>query len=103
MCPRYAFHVPIRRNHDEGPSEDDIERFGDDSPVADARCPDCGATVWSEADVCPKCYSYLAGSALAAPRGGMFAKHWKAIIIWALIIATLTLAGIPVLQALLRP
>jgi hypothetical protein len=32
----------------------------------------------------------------------MFAKHWKAIIIWALIIATLTLAGIPVLQALLR-
>ena len=32
-----------------------------------------------------------------------FAKHWKAIIIWALIIATLTLAGIPVLQALLRP
>ena len=100
---RYALHVPIRRNDDEGPSEDDIERFGDDSPVADARCPDCGASVWSEADVCPKCYSYLAGSALAAPRGGMFAKHWKAIIIWALIIATLTLAGIPVLQALLRP
>jgi hypothetical protein len=98
----YALGVPIRRNDDEGPSEDDIERFGDDSPVADARCPDCGAAVWSEADVCPKCFSYLAGSAPAAPRGGMFAKHWKAIIIWALIIATLTLAGIPVLQALLR-
>ncbi len=101
-CGRYALGVPIRRNDDEGPSEDDIERFGDDSPVADARCPDCGASVWSEADVCPKCFSYLAGSAPAAPRGGMFAKHWKAIIIWALIIATLTIAGIPVLQALLR-
>ena len=101
-CGSYAVGVPIRRNDDEGPSEDDIERFGDDSPVADARCPDCGASVWSEADVCPKCFSYLAGSAPAAPQGGMFAKHWKAIIIWALIIATLTLAGIPVLQALLR-
>jgi hypothetical protein len=32
----------------------------------------------------------------------MFAAHWKAIIVWALIVAALTLAGIPVMQALLR-
>jgi hypothetical protein len=94
--------VPTRRDPDEGPSSEDLDRFGEDSPKADARCPDCGAAVWSEADICPKCYAFLGGEAVPV-RGGLFAKHWKAIVVWALIVATLTLAGIPVLQAFLRP
>ena len=81
---------------------EDLDRFGEDSPKADARCPDCGAAVWSEADICPKCYAFLGGEAVPVRRG-LFAKHWKAIVVWALIVATLTLAGIPVLQAFLRP
>ena len=93
--------MPIRRDQDEGPSDEDIERFGDETPKADARCPDCGTAVWSEADICPKCYAFLGGEAAPARRG-MFAAHWKAIVVWALIVATLTLAGIPVLQALLN-
>lgn len=36
---------------DEGPSQEDIERFGDDT----ARCPACGAEVWHDAGVCPEC------------------------------------------------
>jgi hypothetical protein len=93
--------VPTRRDQDEGPSDEDIERFGDETPKADALCPDCGTSVWSEADICPKCYAFLGGEAAPARRG-MFAAHLKAIVVWALIIATLTLAGIPVLQALLN-
>jgi len=93
--------VPTRRDPDEGPQESDLDRFGEESPVADARCPDCGTAVWSEADVCPKCYAYLGGD---APRGrpGPFAGKWRTVVVLALLAAMLTLAGIPVLQAFLR-
>ena len=93
--------MPTRHDPDEGPSDDDIDRFGDDSPRADARCPDCGAAVWSEADICPKCYAFL-GDVSAPPRGGPFARQWRTLVIVALIVAMLTLAGVPILQALLR-
>ncbi len=92
--------MPTRRDPDEGPQESDLERFGEDSPVADARCADCGTPVWSEADVCPKCYAYLGGD---APRGrpGPFAGKWRTLVVVALIAAMLTLAGVPVIQAFL--
>ena len=92
--------MPTRRDPDEGPQDSDLERFGEESPVADARCPDCGTAVWSEADVCPRCYGYLGGD---APRGrpGPFAGKWRTLVVVALIAAMLTLAGIPVIQAFL--
>jgi hypothetical protein len=94
--------VPQRRDPDEGPSDEDLDRFGEDSPVADARCPDCGAAVWSEADVCPKCYAFLDGDA-PRPTRGFFARRWRTLVVVLLIFAMLTLAGIPVVQALIRP
>jgi len=94
--------VPRRADHDEGPSDDDLDRFGEDSPVADARCPDCGAAVWSEADVCPKCFAFLGGDA-PRPARGFFARRWRTLVVVLLILAMLTLAGIPVVQALVRP
>ncbi|MFZ4466713.1 MAG: hypothetical protein ACOYO7_06605 [Phycisphaerales bacterium] len=94
--------MPQRRDPDEGPSDEDLDRFGEDSPVADARCPDCGAAVWSEADVCPKCYAFLDGDA-PRPTRGFFARRWRTLVVVLLIVAMLTLAGIPVVQALIRP
>ncbi len=94
--------MPQRRDPDEGPSDEDLDRFGEDSPVADARCPDCGAAVWSEADVCPKCYAFLDGDA-PRPTRGFFARRWRTLVVVLLIFAMLTLAGIPVVQALIRP
>ena len=41
----------------EGPSADDLRRFSG----GEAFCPDCGAGIHDQADVCPKCYAYLAG------------------------------------------
>lgn len=93
--------MPVRRDQDEGPSDEDIDRFGDDSPTLDARCPDCGARVWSEADVCPKCFSYLGGDAAPARRGP-FADRWRTVVVVALVVALLTLAGVPVIQAFMR-
>lgn len=43
---------------DEGPSEEDLRRFGSET----AHCPDCGAEVWDSAEVCPKCFAYLGGN-----------------------------------------
>lgn len=42
---------------DEGPSAEDLRRFS----AREAFCPDCGAGIHDQADVCPKCYAYLAG------------------------------------------
>lgn len=44
----------------EGPSDDDIERFGDD---AEDRCPSCGASVYHDLTACPRC-----GADLDAPQ-----------------------------------
>jgi hypothetical protein len=94
--------VPRRADPDEGPSDDDLDRFGEDSPVADARCPDCGAAVWSEADVCPRCYAFLGGDA-HRPARGLFARRWRTLVVVTMILAMLALAGIPVVHALVRP
>jgi hypothetical protein len=45
---------------DEGPSPDDIDRFGDSSGY----CPDCGAEVWDDVEVCPVCGSPIGGQVL---------------------------------------
>ena len=42
----------------EGPSADDIARFGGD----DIECPDCGASVYHDAPMCPRC-GYALGAA----------------------------------------
>src|SRR5690242_4791978 len=48
---------------DEGPSRQDIERFNRET----AYCPDCGAEVWDQAEVCPKCFAYLGGTTSTRP------------------------------------
>ena len=94
--------MPTRHDPDEGPSDEDIDRFGEDAPKADARCPDCGAAVWSEADICPKCYAFLGDGAALPSRGGIFARKWRVLVLLVLLVAMLTLAGVPILQALLH-
>jgi hypothetical protein len=44
----------------EGPSDADLDRFGDDD---DDRCPACGASVYHDLTSCPRC-----GADLDAPR-----------------------------------
>lgn len=77
---------------DEVPSSEDIERFDRDT----AYCPDCGAEVWDQAEVCPSCHAYLGGKTSSRPPvQDWFQKRWIVVIVVVLLIA---LMGILVLS-----
>ncbi len=50
---------------DEGPSPDDIDRFGGDDQ--EAYCPRCGAVVWDDAEFCPSCGDQIGGRTTSKP------------------------------------
>lgn len=45
--------------YDEGPSEEDLRRFGDDQS---GYCPECGAEIWDDAPACPSCGTWIEGN-----------------------------------------
>ncbi len=70
----------------EGPSPEDLERFSDES----GHCPECGASIWDQADICPKCFSYLAGHTSSYhPVTRVFAQKWRVIIVLLVVVAFL--------------
>jgi uncharacterized paraquat-inducible protein A len=56
----------MARVRDEGPSDEDIRRFGHeaDPDGATVFCPDCGASMHVDAEICPKCFCFTAGDTL---------------------------------------
>ena len=56
----------MARVRDEGPSDEDIRRFGHeaDPDGANVFCPDCGAGMHVDAEICPKCCCFTAGDTL---------------------------------------
>jgi len=63
---------------DEGPSPEDIERFGDET----AYCPDCGAEIWDQAEQCPKCRAYLQrGPDRRPPVESWFQNRWTLLVV----------------------
>lgn len=77
--------MPFRPDPDEDPSEEDQARFGEDR-VSTGYCPDCGAQVFDDADVCPRCFAFIAGEIRAKPKGGgFFREQWKVLLVLALI------------------
>jgi len=63
---------------DEGPSEEDVARFGD----VTRSCPACGTVLMDDVGVCWKC-----GHDLDAPRPNDPSARWKMFIIVILILA----------------
>lgn len=62
---------------DEDPSPDDLERFSHDT----AFCPDCGAEVWDQAEVCSSCGAYLHGDTMRRPpREGRRRHGWLTLV-----------------------
>lgn len=47
----------------EGPSEDDLERFGEEFRP----CPECGADVYDQVPLCPKCGHAFDDKAIGLP------------------------------------
>lgn len=69
---------------DEGPSRQDIERFNRET----AYCPDCGAEVWDQAEVCPKCFAYLGGETSTRPPIRKTMDHkWLILLILAVLVS----------------
>ncbi|MEL6499422.1 MAG: hypothetical protein AAFZ67_00375 [Planctomycetota bacterium] len=60
----------------EGPSADDIARFGRDG----SDCPSCGAEVFDDATVCPICGDLLT-------RDTSTTKPWAALVAGAIVLA----------------
>jgi hypothetical protein len=76
---------------DEGPSPDDIDRFRDSTGY----CPECGAEVWDDVEVCPKCSSPIGGNVLHRhPEAERARRKMITLIVIVTIIAFLGLVGL---------
>ncbi|MSQ90954.1 MAG: hypothetical protein EXS01_06135 [Phycisphaerales bacterium] len=74
---------------DEDPTAEDQRRF---SRPINARCSDCGAEIFDDADICPRCHCFLwdgSGAARARAPG-----TWRRISIVLMVIAALALTGL---------
>ena len=74
---------------DLGPSEADLERFGDDGDHEQlGYCPDCGAECWDEAECCPDCHAQIGGRVLGKPKVEHdLQRRFTVIVIVAVLIA----------------
>jgi len=44
---------------DEGPSDEDLDEFGQDTAATTMPCPECGAEMYDESERCPTCGQYV--------------------------------------------
>lgn len=44
---------------DEGPLEEDLDAFGEETASTTAPCPECGADIYDDAERCPACGQYV--------------------------------------------
>jgi hypothetical protein len=73
---------------DEGPSEEDLDRLSDETGY----CPACGAEIWDEAPVCPKCRSVVSGGTLRRPpREDWFQRRFLAVVALLVVLAFIVL------------
>jgi hypothetical protein len=82
------------RHRDEGPSEDDLRRYGVDAPGAEEAvvyCPDCGAGMHPDADICPKCFCYIDGTRLRRPPLHERARRNRTLLIVAILVVAMLL------------
>ena len=72
---------------DEGPLEQDLDEFGDDTASTTAPCPECGAEIYDDAEQCPACGQYITTT---AQRGAWVGKSlWWVLLGAAGVIATI--------------
>lgn len=69
---------------DEGPSPEDLRRFSRETGY----CPECGAEIWDQAEVCPGCGGYVGGETTSRPP---LERWWRRR--WLILIVTAVLLG----------
>lgn len=81
----------MRHDLDEGPSPEDIERFSHGGGY----CPDCGAEVFDDADVCPSCGTWITGDVLSEPPEAREIRgRVRLVVVLATLFAFLTVLGL---------
>lgn len=81
---RLVYRFDITMPIDEGPSQEDLQRFGSD----EAYCSECGETVWDQAEFCPACGTQLSGRTLTRPPEKHFKRQgWMLVVIIIVLIA----------------
>ena len=73
------------REHDDGPSEADLERFGGVTRA----CPECATEVYDDAEVCWKCGRVFVGGDQKPSRAA-----WWVIGVIALLVVSMTVMQI---------
>ncbi|MHC4415290.1 MAG: hypothetical protein ACYS0G_08405 [Planctomycetota bacterium] len=73
---------------DEGPSPQDLERFDRST----ASCPECGAQMWDQAEICPSCGEWVVAGRPPLKRSSR--RGWivlvAAIVLVAFLVAVLS-------------
>ncbi len=82
-------HRPEDDDRDEDPTDEDVERF---SYPALGRCPECGQQVIEDAEICPKCHSFLWDVPQTKKNSKM--SSMRGIFILLTIVLILTLSGL---------
>ena len=72
---------------DADPSDEDIRRFS--APVV-TTCPDCGAAVIEEAEICPKCHAFLWDGPTPRESTSRRSVRWAALALILIVILSLT-------------
>lgn len=69
---------------DEGPLDEDLEEFGDETASTTAPCPECGAEIYDAAEWCPSCKQYVT-------RNG--SSEWSGRPLWWILLAVAGVAA----------
>lgn len=89
--------------HDDDVDVDlDDDSGGDGEESDQAYCPDCGALIWDQADICPKCFTYLAGHTSRFPPGASAARSAMRRGVVLLLVLALAIGGCAMAGVLLR-
>lgn len=73
---------------DEGPSPEDIDRFGGGDETG--YCPACGAEIWDLVDFCPKCRKALpSGPARRPPLEEHFRRKMLLLVVILMVVGLL--------------
>lgn len=72
-----------------GPDETDADLFGEgDEPTFD--CPECGAAIWAQAAVCPRCgHAVTERERRRGEKGGWWRSWWVAVVVVLVILGLL--------------
>ncbi|MCE9620108.1 MAG: hypothetical protein K8R92_09380 [Planctomycetes bacterium] len=84
----------MARHRDEGPSEEDLRRYGVDAPDAESAvvyCPDCGSEMHPDAEICPKCFCFIEGQRLRRPPLKERTRRARTVLIVLLLVAAMLL------------